>query len=495
MSRKTQKKASKNRDANWRWGALTLALIALVALLRLAINALDLVPIHFDEGQYWAYGQELAAGHFSKPPLVGWLIQFTTSLGGDTSFALRVGSIVCHGLIAFLLFLCGTWLWDGRTGFWAAAGYTAAPGVTASAMIMSTDPVMMTGWALALYAWIRAAEGGARIWWAVLGGALGLAMLAKYTALAFAAGAVGYALFSARGRDVAGVLTAVVVGLLVFSPNIAWNIAYDFATVTHVAEDARPGGTVFNPDKLAEFLGAQIGVIGPIWFAAILIAPLGWRGWVGDWRMRLLAWQTYPLLLAMIGLSFVTRAQPNWAAPAYIAGSLIAARAVLSYDWRRGGVVQLGVGAVAAILLYGAAAAYAIKPLDLPRAADPFKKMRLAEPFCERAMAAMAEEGADVLLSNDRRRLSECMFLGGLGWEEIAVWNPDMLPNNHHELVATLNPGDERPMLLAMLDPALARQIAGRFEIAREIDGGAVQTHADRSFTYTLWVVQGFRGY
>ena len=215
MSRKTQKKASKNRDANWRWGALTLALIALVALLRLAINALDLVPIHFDEGQYWAYGQELAAGHFSKPPLVGWLIQFTTSLGGDTSFALRLGSIVCHGLIAFLLFLCGTWLWDGRTGFWAAAGYTAAPGVTASAMIMSTDPVMMTGWALALYAWIRAAEGGARIWWAVLGGALGLAMLAKYTALAFAAGAVGYALFSARGRDVAGVLTAVVVGLLV----------------------------------------------------------------------------------------------------------------------------------------------------------------------------------------------------------------------------------------------------------------------------------------
>ena len=158
-------------------------------------------------------------------------------------------------------------------------------------------------------------------------------------------------------------------------------------------------------------------------------------------------------------------------------------------------MVQLGVGAVAAILLYGAAAAYAIKPLDLPRAADPFKKMRLAEPFCERAMAAMAEEGADVLLSNDRRRLSECMFLGGLGWEEIAVWNPDMLPNNHHELVATLNPGDERPMLLAMLDPALARQIAGRFEFAREIDAGAVQTHADRSFTYTLWVVQGFRGY
>ena len=84
----------------------TLAVIALAAVLRLAMNAFDLVPPHFDEGQYWAYGHELAAGHFSKPPLVGWLIWVTTSLGGDTTFALRIGTVLgVGGLIAARLTL------------------------------------------------------------------------------------------------------------------------------------------------------------------------------------------------------------------------------------------------------------------------------------------------------------------------------------------------------------------------------------------------------
>jgi len=132
-------------------------------------------------------------------------------------------------------------------------------------------------------------------------------------------------------------------------------------------------------------------------------------------------------------------------------------------------------------------------PLDLPRAGDPFKKMRLAEPFCALALGAMAEEGAQVLLSDDRRRLSECMFEGALTWDDIAVWNPRLNPQNHHELVATLRPGDERGMLLAVHGGA--EKIARHFEEAYEIDAGQFPTHADREIPYQLWFVQGFRGY
>src|SRR5690606_5406432 len=130
---------------------------------------------------YWAYGQEPAWGYFSKPPLVGWLIALATWMGGPTTFWLRAGAVLSHAGVAAVLFLLGRRLWDGRTGFWAAAGYTAAPGVTVSAMLMTTDPVLMAFWAVALYAWFRAAEGGGRAWWAVLGAALGFAILAKYT--------------------------------------------------------------------------------------------------------------------------------------------------------------------------------------------------------------------------------------------------------------------------------------------------------------------------
>jgi len=110
-------------------------------------------------------------------------------------------------------------------------------------------------------------------------------------------------------------------------------------------------------------------------------------------------------------------------------------------------------------------------------------------------LAAMAEEGAEALLAPDRRRLSECMFLGGLTFQDIAVWNPDPWPENHHELVATLNPGDQRPMLLATMSRAQAVRIAGHFAEAREIETSSFQTHKGRIFGYSIWVVQGFKDY
>lgn len=477
------------------WGIWAAAVILAVAALRLVINSAELVPIHFDEAQYWAYGQELAWGHFSKPPLVGWLLTLAGWVAGPSAATLRAISVICHAGIAAMLFLLGQRLWDRRTGFFAAIGYTAAPGVTASAMLVTTDPVLMLFWAVALYAWVRAANEGARSWWAIMGAALGLSILAKYTGIAFAAGALGYGLFSARERDWRGSAIAAGVAFLIVLPNLFWLAAHNFATIGHIAEDAAPPGSRYNIGALAEFFGAQFGVIGPVWFAAILAALWWRRRWIDDWRMRMLAWQTFALLGAMVALAFWTRAQPNWAAPAYVAGSLLAARIVLAHDWRRALPAQAAIGGFVAMVLYGLTFAYSAMGPELPRAMDPFKKMRIGETFCAIALGHGAEEGAEVLLSDDRRRLSECMFYGGLGWDDIAVWNPRLIPDNHHELVATLRPGDQRVMMLATTSPRLASEIARHFEDAVQIETGHVQTHVDRGFDYAIWRVQGFRGY
>lgn len=490
-------KAAADAAERARWGWWALALVLGVLALRIGLLAIDLVPPHFDEGQYWAYGQELAWGYFSKPPGVGALIRLTTELFGEGPIGLRIASPLAHAGIAWMIFLTARRIWDGATGFWAAVVYTAAPGVSVSALIVSTDPPMMFGWAVALYALVRAGEPGAsRLWWAVMGLALGLGGLCKYTAAAFAIGGLGYGLFSARGRDLAGVGIAAGVALLAMLPNILWNAENGFATVAHVAEDADPGRGYGNPGAFLEFLGAQLGVIGPVAFGAILVALWRRRDWIADWGMRLMAWQTVGLLLPIAVLAFVTRAQPNWAAPAYVAGAILAARWLVSTGRTRlllwG---QAGLGALAAAVVLGLGALYQGMGEDLPRVADPFKKMRIGEPFCERALGAMAEEGADALLSTDRRRLSECMVLGGLGWDRVAVWNPDLLPDTHHELVATLQPGDDRRLLLAVVGRADAAEIAGRFEEAVEIETGEIRTHADRTYPVALWVVEGFRGY
>jgi len=477
-----------------RWSLGTFALIAGVLLVRLGVLAAELVPVHFDEAQYWAYGQELAWGYFSKPPGAAALIRLSTDLLGDTLLGLRIASPLAHAGVAVLMFLTARRIWEARTGFWAAAAYTAAPGVGVSAMLITTDPPMMLAWAVALYALVRAGERGDPRWWAAVGLALGLGMLTKYTMLGFVAGALGYGLFSARGRDWRGLAIAAGVSALVVLPNLVWNLEHGFATLAHVAEDADPGGGYMNPGGFAEFLGAQLGVIGPVIFLAL--AALLWRRgeWRDDWGMRLMAWQCFALLLPIIGLAFITRAQPNWAAPAYIAGTILAARWLLTRDWRRillWGQVALGFAATAAV--YGLAVIYASGASELPRATDPFKKMRIGEPFCTRALGTMAEHGVEVMLSNNRRRLSECMFLGALDWDRIAVWNPDLAPKNHHELVSTLHAGDSRQMLIAVHGGA--REMARQFEEATEIETGRFATHRDREVGFALWLVRGFKGY
>ncbi len=495
--RRTRKRAQPPRPPEDPWASLTLVVVVAVLALRLVVVGLEPFPLHFDEAQYWAYGQELDRGYYSKPPLVAWLIRAVTDVAGDTLFALRLASPVAHALTAWLIFLTGRRLWDGQSGFWAAAGYTAAPGVGLSAMIMSTDPVVMAFWAAALYAMVRAAEAqsesGGRIWWGVLGALIGAGMLAKYTMLAFAVGALGYGLFSPRERSWAGTAIAAGVAMLVLSPNIVWNMANSFATVTHVLGDADPGRGFFNPGKLAEFVGAQFGVIGPVFLVAIFLALRNRDVWRDDWGMRLVAWQTVPLLAAMIGLSFLTRAQANWAAPAYIGGSLLAARWLITVGGIPALRAQLGVGVVASLTLWTVAGLYAGQSEALTQRLDPFRQMRISAPFCELVFGTMGEEGTGVLLSDNRRRLSECMFYGGLGWDEVAIWNPEREPENHHELVASLQPGDQREMLLVARRGAEA--MAHHFDEAREIDSGAIETHIDRAVPFSIWVVRGFKGY
>ena len=128
------KQAARRTKPEGPWAGLTLAVLLAVLALRLAVIAAEPFPVHFDEAQYWAYGQELDWGYYSKPPLVAWVIRAVTDMGGDTLFALRLASPIAHMLIAWLIFLTGRQLWDGQTGFWASAGYSAAPGVGVAAV-------------------------------------------------------------------------------------------------------------------------------------------------------------------------------------------------------------------------------------------------------------------------------------------------------------------------------------------------------------------------
>ncbi|RMF39935.1 MAG: phospholipid carrier-dependent glycosyltransferase [Alphaproteobacteria bacterium] len=493
--------ARRRKTSDAVWTGRVLAVLLAAVILRLGFNALELVPVHFDEAQYWTYGLSPDWGYYSKPPLTAWLIALVTGLAGETGFVLRLPVPLIHLWIGWLIYVIARRLFDARTGFWAATGYGLAPGVTVSSALMTTDPPMMLGWALALYALIRALTAKRRRkdpeplgWWIVLGLALGAGTLAKYTALVFAGGGIGYALLSRQGAlRWKGALAAALAWLAVMAPHLVWLAQNGFVSVAHLAENADQG-LGLTPERLPEFLLTQAGVIGPVFFIAL--GWLFWRraAWRGDWRVRLLVWLSAPLILAMCVQAVRGGANANWAAPSYIAGAILAAHWLLARGWLRGLKLQLATGIIAAVLIWGAAGVYAIWGTGLPRAPDPFKKMRVSGPLCERVLTGMEEAGADMLLSPDRRRLAECAWMGGLDIAQIRVWNPAGQITNHYEMVASLADAETGAMIFFTVRGD-GSEVAARFAEAELLDRGHIDTHSDWGFDYAIWRVEGFRGY
>ncbi|NBC96675.1 MAG: glycosyltransferase family 39 protein, partial [Deinococcus-Thermus bacterium] len=69
------------RPSEWLPSALALVLaITAARVVLLAANGTDLFT---DEAQYWFWGQDLALGYYSKPPLIGWVIRASTEIGGS----------------------------------------------------------------------------------------------------------------------------------------------------------------------------------------------------------------------------------------------------------------------------------------------------------------------------------------------------------------------------------------------------------------------------
>ena len=260
--------------------ALVAIIVAVLTLARVAVVIATPLNLGPDEAQYWSWSLTPAFGYFSKPPLIAWIIGASTSLCGDSEACIRISSPLFHAASAITLFFAGRALYDARVGAWAALTYALMPGTSFSSLLITTDVPLLFFWCLGLLALAKLRTTTSTGWAIVLGVALGLGLLSKYAMLYFVLGA-GLALLSnAEGRRLiasrAGLITLAVM-LIAFAPNIIWNITHHFETVGHTASNANIGGG-FKLEKLFEFLGAQIGIIGPI-AMGLLIWGIA-RGWM-----------------------------------------------------------------------------------------------------------------------------------------------------------------------------------------------------------------------
>ena len=187
---------------------------------------------------------------------------------------------------------------------------------------------------MALLLWLRLADRpadrpGREAGWALAcGGALGGACLAKYAAVYYLACAALAALAvpSLRPSRRAATLALAAFAAMIL-PNLLWNAAAGFPTLRHTAHNI---GWVAAPaeraglhwDRLAKFVTDQFAVFGPAALALLIRAVLYARRLPP--RGRVLLAFCLPILALVMIQAVLSRAYGNWAAAAYLAGTVLA---------------------------------------------------------------------------------------------------------------------------------------------------------------------------
>ena len=317
------------------WFLLAIAIITLVRLISLNFSVVDLFP---DEARYWAWAQAPAFGYFSKPPLIAWIIAAVTNICGNSEACVRAAAPLFYAGTAVIAYFIARYLYDERTAFWAGLCTFLATGVVFSSRIISTDVLMLFFWSVALMAYLRIRDAPGSRWFVVLGAALGLGLLAKYAMIYFVLGAICAGIVDPASRALwrnSRMWFALLIALLIVSPNLIWNATHDFATFRHTQGNIEGSGFRLDPLGGLGFIVSQFAVCGPIVFAVFLIAAAQRSGLQLKPADRIMMMFAVPPLLLVSVVKFVTSAKANWAAPAAISMTIVTtALLVRDKSWR-----------------------------------------------------------------------------------------------------------------------------------------------------------------
>lgn len=481
-------------------------LLILIALTALRIKALLVSPVDLqqDEAQYWAWAQTLEWGYFTKPPLIAWAIWTTTHLfGTDAEWAVRLISPIGHGVTALAMWALGRSMYGAWAGFWAGLGWLLLPGIFFSSAIISTDVLLLPFWAIGLYALWRLTQ--TRSWgWAILAGvAVGIGLEAKYAMFYFPLCAAIAAWWSKPVRDALGGGRGIVAGLialLLIAPNLYWNFTHGFVTAQHTAANARlDASKLFSISEVFEFLGSQVAVIGPLLFLALI--ALLWRAFrraagLSDEDRFLLAFMA-PMLILMTVLSFLSRANGNWAVTAYPAAIVwISGNLMVSIGGRR-------FLAAAAVLNAAIGGVFSLAALN-PAIANQFKGVRGAagweETAREIAIRAIPEPGQPpytAVLVDDRELYFELAYY----WRHARRANAPLPPvrmwllrgaHNAAEASDPMRPEEGARVLVVHATPGYIPFVAGDFAQFRTVEHLQVPLGGGATRDLEISVGEGF---
>ena len=336
-----------------------------------------------DEAQYWDWSRRLALGYYSKPPLIAYLIAALTGAGGHKEWAIRSGAVLLSSAtLAVVYALTLRIAKREQTALLAVCALLAMPASWAGSVLLTIDPATLFFWAVAMYAFHRAVngEGG---YWVLTGLALGLGMLAKYTAGVLVGTFALYLLVVDR-RHLRSAGPYVALGLMgaCLTGVGYWNATHDWVSIRHTAHiGAGQANTIGRAlAHFGEFVGGQVGLASPILFVLYLWAVIVLVRRFRRNRDAAFLVLSFGVLFGVYALvSLFRKPLPNWPAAAYLA-----AAPAFAWVWSERPRCPWARGTLAVGIALGCILGIAVRSTDLvymaasPSATDRPDRIHLA---------------------------------------------------------------------------------------------------------------------
>jgi 4-amino-4-deoxy-L-arabinose transferase-like glycosyltransferase len=326
----------------WSWiAAATAARLLCIARL----------PLGNGEAYYYSWSRFLDWSYYDHPPLVAWMVRATTAFGVGP-FAVHLGPVLASGAFGLLFHHLAERLVPPRAALLALMVVTALPVFLASSFIVNPEAPLAPLWVGFLLAVLRMRDREEAFRPLAAGGLLGLAFLAKYTALLLVPATLLYVAASPpmrrwlrRPSFYAGGLSAVVIAL----PVILWNAVRGWPSLRlHLVERSGAPAPVPGENTITQLVavsssggagfvqGVARVLVGQALSYSPLLAPLLVIGLVralrrvrNDDRDLFLTAFSWPVLLPLlVAMVVVKDAEPQWTMVAMIPAAIAAGRSM-----------------------------------------------------------------------------------------------------------------------------------------------------------------------
>lgn len=453
------------------------------------------LPLYVDEAQYWYWAQHLAWGYYSKPPMIAAIIAASTSVCGDAEPCVRAGSLLFYPLSSLVLFFLTRRLFDDKFAFVAGLIFITLPAVGLSSLLISTDVALFFFWCLALYAFVRVLKSDAWFDWGLLGVALGLGLLTKYTMGIFFLSAALYLFFSGRWHFFIKLRAwfAVLLAAAIFAPNLWWNWKNHFPTFQHTAEISNLEQAGLHWRSFSEFFIGQFGVFGLIFFPLLLLAVLNIKRLQRLPHAGLLLSFSLPFLVIISLQALFGTANANWAAPAYVAATVLLAAWLMQWQHSRLLMLGLVVNTALWVGLYHYEALAQRLGIEITAKNDIYKRLRGWDQLGQQYLAVQAKYPTALPLAEERGLMSELAYYARPAGLQLVSWNPEHKLRHHYDLVTTLDGRQGQDFLFVSPAP-LPANISTYFQAVQQVDELIVQIHPDYELRYAVYRMQNFKG-